>query len=210
MLCSTNTTTSESILISASEDQTIFIYNIFQSANGITLSPIGFVRTNAITTCLNCFHSTENNVKNKFNFLSFSHFISVFYCSNHEMNWCDFFCWKKNSTALSRCCRCNSDTYESTFFQWHEKQRELVFAERCRKFNWNYWGHGRSIDAPNHNTNSFDKRTDFMDSVEHWHFIWIQFPYKATFNNRRFRTNMPLFRSVSVGPILLHFIFLIW
>lgn len=60
MLCNT---TSESILISAAEDQTVFIYNISQSANGITLLPIGFVRTNAMVESINCFDRTENNVK---------------------------------------------------------------------------------------------------------------------------------------------------
>lgn len=60
MLCNT---ASENILISASEDQTVFIYNISQSANGITLLPIGFVRSNAVIESINCSDRTEDNVK---------------------------------------------------------------------------------------------------------------------------------------------------
>lgn len=33
----------ENVLISASEDQTIFIYTISQSSNGTLLTPVGFI-----------------------------------------------------------------------------------------------------------------------------------------------------------------------
>ncbi|XP_055326896.1 uncharacterized protein LOC129580473 [Sitodiplosis mosellana] len=45
----------ERVVVSASEDQTIFIYSISSSSNEITLSPIGFVRMNTVIQRIACF-----------------------------------------------------------------------------------------------------------------------------------------------------------
>lgn len=102
-------TTNESILISASEDQTIFIYNILQSTNGVTLLPIGFVRINAVAECINCYDPAEDDVNNKLNFLSFFPQMMI------ELML--IFFRFEISTAYLRCCRYNANASENTFFQ---------------------------------------------------------------------------------------------
>lgn len=61
--------TNERIMVSASEDQTIFIYNISSSLNEIFLTPIGFVRINTTIRRILCSDCDVDKVNNKFGFI---------------------------------------------------------------------------------------------------------------------------------------------
>lgn len=52
----------DKLLFSVSEDQTIFMLMILQSANGVQLSPFGFVPTNAVMRQIICAACDANKV----------------------------------------------------------------------------------------------------------------------------------------------------
>lgn len=50
------------VLVSLSEDQTIFIYKITQTSNGIQVLPVGFVPVNAVQHQIACIDCKMNEV----------------------------------------------------------------------------------------------------------------------------------------------------
>lgn len=52
----------EEILISTSQDQTIFIHDIVKTFNGIQLNPIGFIPTNGTIQQIECIEYTKETV----------------------------------------------------------------------------------------------------------------------------------------------------
>lgn len=57
--------TNKNVMISASEDQTIFIYKISSSPNGILLTPVGFIHINAAIQRIACFDCDVDKVNNE-------------------------------------------------------------------------------------------------------------------------------------------------
>lgn len=58
MLCNKT----EDVLISTSQDQTVFIFKISQSSNGAELIPLGFIPTIATVQQITCFDCDKDKV----------------------------------------------------------------------------------------------------------------------------------------------------
>lgn len=50
------------MLISSSQDQTIFIYDIERTKNGVQLNPVGFVPMNGTVQQIDCIDGTKEQV----------------------------------------------------------------------------------------------------------------------------------------------------
>lgn len=70
--------TNKNLMVSASEDQTIFIYKISSSPNGIRLTPVGFIQINATIQRIGCFDFDEDKVNNELETHGFILHISLY------------------------------------------------------------------------------------------------------------------------------------
>lgn len=57
---------SENVLVSLSEDQSIFIYRITKTSNGVQVLPVGFVPVNAAQHQIACIDCEMNEVSTRF------------------------------------------------------------------------------------------------------------------------------------------------
>lgn len=170
----------EDILISSSEDQTLFIFQLLQSTNGTELIPVGFIPTDTVVQQIDSFDCTADKV---------NYIFSI--SSSFAMKLIPLSFISIANTCNSKY---SSNTIETTHLKRNEKQWEFIFTARSCEF---------CRDAPDRilwcddHTIHFGDGTYFMDVVLKWNPLQIRSANKNQWDYWKFKRHMFLCNSVS-------------
>lgn len=157
MLCNKT----EDVLISASQDQTVFIHKISQSSNGAELIPLGFIPTNATIQQITCFDCDRDKVCMK-------HFCELFLLINRH--WIILYQelslnYFVTSTANTFNRKWKPCSHENTYFKRYEDQQKFIYVKRYCEFQWNDWHHSRWNGIVTCHTSNSIQWDDFLDFI---------------------------------------------